>query len=54
MQRTGGQARLLWFPVVFSLVYFDLFKRPFLPGGWCVVFAFIGMLIFMEERFKIL
>ena len=32
--------------VVFSLVYFDLFKLPFLPSGWCVVFAIIGMLIF--------
>ena len=32
---------------MFSLVEFDLFKHPFLPGSCCVVFAIIGMLIFM-------
>ena len=33
---------------VFSdLLYFDLFKRTFLLGGWWFVFAIIGMLIFM-------
>ena len=36
--------------VVFSLVYFDLFKLPFLPSGWCVVFAIIGMLIFFCRK----
>ena len=30
---------------VFFLVYFVFFKRSFLPGGWCVVFAIIGMLL---------
>ena len=36
--------------VVFSLVYFDLFKLPFLSSGWCVVFAIIGMLIFFVGK----
>ena len=47
MQWTGGQVCLLWFPMMFSLVYFDFFKPLILPGGWCVVFTVIGILIFM-------
>ena len=42
VQRTRSRACLLWFPVVLAVKEFDLFYRPFLPGGWCIVFTIIG------------
>ena len=33
VQRTRGQVCLLWFPVMFAFVEFDLFSSFFLPGG---------------------
>ena len=46
MQWAGGQVCLLWFPMVFSLVYFDLFKLPSIAWQLVCCFRHYWQLIF--------
>ena len=40
------------FPVMFSLVYFEFLKRPFLPGDWSGNFGHYQLMLFIKKKLK--